>query len=555
VAALILLAPAFVLFRLLYKRFPWSAAETAAALAAGLALALLLAALSRVGAKAWGANGTKAATLLSRCAPFLFLIPIPALVRGVPAARNEIAAEFRPVWSSAAVARANPGDAGPNLLLLTIDTIRADSFGACGDPVARTPHFDRFARRSRQFPICIASSPWTLPSLASLLTGRYPGEHKVLEALTAPPDSVRSLAEILLHEGRSTAGFVSNPWLATGTLARGFETFDVAERLECYGEIRSTQLYRALSKSLLRARQLDRGEKITDRGLRWIESASRRDRPWFAWLHYFDPHLPNWVEPPLDRLEGPAPRHVDVSITVEQIREGKFSGGDESRQEIERLYRGEVAATDRAIGRVLRQLESWDLFDRTVVVLTGDHGEEFWEHGDYGHGHAMYDEVVRVPLLLSAAPIEGVSLDGRMARIVDLAPTILTMLGTKNESERFSGSSLVAAGTDEESEAYGEGTLYGPEKKFLRSEKWKIVLTPPADSTSAMAVQIFDLEIDPEERRDLSRENSVLADSLMPRILQWIQRVGSSRTTSSGSLPGTVDPSIEDQLRALGYIQ
>jgi arylsulfatase A-like enzyme len=363
------------------------------------------------------------------------------------------------------------------------------------------------------------------------------------------------LAEILLREGRSTGAFVSNPWLATGTLARGFETFDVAERLECYGEIRSTQLYRALSKSLLRAWQLDRGERITDRGLRWIESATRRDRPWFAWLHYFDPHLPNWAEPPLDRLEGPAPRHVDASITVEQIREGKYSGGEEARQEIERLYRAEVVATDRAIGRLLRQLEFWGLFDRTVVVLAGDHGEEFWEHGDYGHGHAMYDEVVRVPLLLSAPRIEAGSLDDRMARIVDLAPTILAMLETRSESEQFSGSSLVAQAADGESEVYGEGTLYGPEKKFLRSEKWKIVLTPPADSASTMAVQVFDLEIDPGERRDLSRENSAPADSLMPRLLEWIQRVGSSRTTSSGSIPGTVDPSIEDQLRALGYIQ
>lgn len=551
---LLLLSPAFVLFRFLYKRLPWNAVETCAAILGVVALGLAIVLLARLGSRILGANGARAAAFLTRWTPWLLLILIPALVRGVPAAWNEIAAESRPRFSSAAFARPN-SRAGANLLLLTIDTIRADSFGACGDPAARTPHLDRFARRSLQFPLCVAPAPWTLPSLASLLTGRYPGEHKVLEALTAPPDSIRSLAEVLSQEGRSTAGFVSNPWLATGTLARGFGTFDVAERLECYRELRSTQLYRALSKVLLRTRQLDRGERITARGLRWIDGAARQDAPWFAWLHYFDPHLPNWPEPPLDRLTGPPPRHVDASITVEQIRAGDYSGGEEGREEIERLYRGEVTATDHSVGRVLRHLEAGGLFDRTIVVVTGDHGEEFWEHGDYGHGHAMYDEVVCVPLLLSAPQVERARIDGRMARIVDLAPTLLSLLGVADPAIGKAGSSLVAPDEDPDREAYGEATLYGPEKKFLRSERWKIVFTPPSDSSGTMSLEVFDLARDPAERRDLSSENPAMADTLMPRLAQWIQRVGSSRSTSSGSIPGGVDPSIEEQLRALGYIQ
>ena len=554
-STLLLLSPAFVFYRFLYKRLPWNFAETGAAFLGALALVLAIVVLARLGSRIWGANGARAASFLSRWAPLLFLILIPALVRGVPAAWNEIAAESRPRFSSIAFARPNSAPGGVNLLLLTIDTIRGDSFGVCGDPSARTPYLDRLARRSLQFPLCVAPAPWTLPSLASLLTGRYPGEHKVLEALTAPPDSIRSLAEVLSQQGRNTAGFVSNPWLATGSLARGFGTFDVAERLECYRELSSTRLYRALSKVLLRARRLDRGERITARGLRWIDGAARQDAPWFAWLHYFDPHLPNWPEPPLDRLTGPPPRHVDASITVEQIRAGEYSGGEEGREEIERLYQGEVTATDHAVGRVLRHLEAGGLFDRTVVVVTGDHGEEFWEHGDYGHGHAMYDEVVCVPLLLSAPQVERGRIDARMARVVDLAPTLLSLVEVADASLGKAGSSLIATDRDPNQEAYGEATLYGPERKFLRSERWKIVFTPPSDSSAAMSLQVFDLVRDPAERRDLSSENRAMADTLMPRLAQWIQRVGSSRSTSSGSIPGGVDPSIEEQLRALGYIQ
>lgn|GEM_PF-2461631 len=554
-ATLVLLSPAFLFFRFLYKRLPWNVIEICAAIAGAFALVLCAVALARWGSRMLGARGPNAATVLSRFAPFLLLLLIPALVRGVPAAWKEIAAQSRPALSFAAIAPASETAPRTNLLLLTIDTIRADSFGACGNPTVRTPHLDRFARRAQQFPVCVTPAPWTLPSLASLLTGRYPGEHKVLEALTAPPDSIRSLAEILSQEGRSAAAFVSNPWLATGTLARGFKTFEVAERLECYREMSATHLYRVLSKSLLRARRLDQGERITNRGLRWIESAGRRNEPWFAWLHYFDPHLPNWPDPPLDRLSGPPPRHVDASITVEQIREGEYSGGEEGRDEIERLYWGEVTATDHAIGRVLRQLEAWGLFDRTVVVVTGDHGEEFWEHGGYGHGHAMYEEVVRVPLLWSAPHLERASVDSRMARIVDAAPTLLSLLGVAQGSAHFAGESLVATNGDREREAYGEGTLYGPEKKFLRSETTKILFTPPADSMTAVSLQVFDLVHDPGEQRDLSRENPALADSLMARLTQWIQQVGTSRSTSSGSIPGGVDPSIEEQLRALGYIR
>ncbi|HET9887875.1 MAG TPA: sulfatase [bacterium] len=551
---LLLLLPAFLFFRFLYKRLPWNAVDVCLAIGGAFALLFCTVALARWASQVLGARGAKAAAFLARCTPFLLLLLIPALVRGVPAMWKELAAESRSTFTSAVAASANAPAPGLNVLLLTIDTIRPDSFGACGNPTVRTPHLDRFSRRALQFPVCVTPAPWTLPSLASLLTGRYPGEHKVLEALGAPPDSIRSLPEIFLKEGRSTAAFVSNPWLATGTLARGFQTFEVAERLECYREMSATRLYRALSKSLLRARQLDQGERITDRGLSWIESAAGRNRPWFVWLHYFDPHLPNWPPPPLDRLTGPPPHQVNAAITVEQIRAGDFSGGEQGRDEIERLYWGEVTVTDHAIGRVLRQLERWGIFEHTVVVVTGDHGEEFWEHGDYGHGHAMYDEIVRVPLLWSAPQIERGAIDARMARLIDVAPTLLALLGV-TPSNHFAGNALLANSESGEREAYGEGTLYGPEKKFLRSETTKIVFTPPADSAAAVSLQVFDLVHDPAERRDLSRENPALADSLMMRLTQWIQRAGTSRKTSSGSIPGGVDPSIEEQLRALGYIR
>jgi arylsulfatase A-like enzyme len=563
IASTALLPAAFLLARFIYKRIPWDASDLALAALGTLALAGVFFVAVRWLSSALGDE--RAVARLARVAWPLLLLPLPALLRVVPAAWAELAPP-----AAIGPGRVAPLDASarPNLLLLSIDTMRFDRFGATGDPHTRTPHLDRLARSSVHFPVCVAPSPWTLPSLGTLLTGVHPGEHLLLQELTALADSAPSLPEICHEAGWSTGAVVSNPWLATGSLARGFDTFDVAERIECLAETSPTRISRAVTKALLRSRRLDSGVSISRRGLAWIARRANEPKPWFVWLHYFDPHLPNWPAPPLDRLDGPPPRHVSASILVEEIRANAFEGGEAGRREIVRLYDAEVVATDRAIGTVIRALERAALLERTLVVVTADHGEELWDHGGYGHGHSMFEEVVRVPLFLRTG--RDARIDPRPARLVDVAPTLVGALGLTppSSARRFAGIDLLArsAGSadsartlSEADTAYGEATLYGPEKKFLRTNRWKIVVEIP-DSTSgtdpatlAGLTQLYDLATDPGERRDVARTIPEAADSARVRLGDWARRVGAARTATASSLPDDLDPAIREQLEALGY--
>ncbi|MGQ0720412.1 MAG: sulfatase [Candidatus Eiseniibacteriota bacterium] len=536
VAVALALAPgATAVGRRLLHGIPWNAGEWALAVLAVAALLGVCALAARIASAVSAAREAAAVRFLSRALLPALLLVVPAALRILPA-----------LGPPTPVRAGSSGDT--NLLLVTVDTLRPDGLGCTGSATARTPWMDRLARRSVLFADCATPAPWTLPSLATLLTGAYPGEHRVVEEISGIADSVTTLAEHCRRSGLRTAAFVSNPWLAPGGLARGFDTFDVAERLECVDLVRTTWLYRTLTKTALRAGRLDAGERISRQGVSWIE---RGEGAWFLWLHYFDPHLPNWPEPPFDRLFGPPPSRIGSSITVEEIR-GWPEGDAARRDEVARLYDGEVCVTDRAIGRVVRALVAGDALDRTAVVLAADHGEELWDHDGYGHGHVMHDEVVRVPFVVRPPGGTDGRVERRLVSLTDLAATALSVAGISDEGDAPRGRDLLAAAGGPEAAAYaayGEAMLYGDEQKFLRTGPWRIIWTPPLGTP-----RLFDVSRDPAERMDLAASQPALADSLLGSLQAWIAAVGSSGGLPGGVLPESVDQATADQLRALGYI-
>ncbi len=535
ITAFLATAPAtLALARDLHKRIPWGAQDIGPAFGGAVALVLLVVVAGETVRFALGGRGPRLLARLARWSPLVALLLVPAAIRAAAA------------WQGPDGGR-GAGE-GPNLLLLSVDTLRADRIGAGGDPDARTPWIDRLARTGTQRSLCVTPSPWTLPSLASMLTGAYPGEHRVLEELSGLSDAVTSLAECAKDSGLRTAAFVSNPWLATGSLARGFDVFDVAERPELLDPVRGTNLALALSKASLRLVKPDDAARLTRRSLAWLRAGEGR---FFLWVHYFDPHLPNWPPVPFDRLaRGRPPRLVGSSLTVEEIRAGEFPGGAEGRAEIHALYVGEVAYTDRAIGRLLRGLDADGALERTAIMFTADHGEEFWEHEGYGHGHAMFDEVIRVPLLVRPAGGAPGRLDGGLARLVDVAPTALALAGVEcDEPPATRGHDLL--GDASVPSTYGEAVLYGPEQKYLRTPRWKLVLEPAADSSAAL--RLFDLAFDPQELLDVSDAVPAEVDTLFAAISEWRRLVGSDGVGSS-DLGANVDPAIREQLQALGYL-
>jgi hypothetical protein len=332
--ALLAAGPAgLVLARDMHTRIPWGGTDLAGGAAALAAIAVGVALLTELRARVLGPRAGRWARASARLAPWLGIVLVPAALSVARAIRS---------------AASPPGGSHEtSLLLLTVDTLRSDHLGVAGDPRARTRWMDRVARTGVLHEVCVTPSPWTLPSLASLHTGTSPGRHRVLEEVSGLAADVPTLAECCKSAGLRTAAFVSNPWLATRSLARGFDRFDVAERPALLDPIRGTRLSVAATKALLRLSKLDDGVRLTRKAAAWLRDG---EGAFFLWVHWFDPHLPNWPAFPFDRLDGPAPRLVPASLTVEAIRAGDFAGGDEGRQEIARLYRGEVAYTDRAIG-------------------------------------------------------------------------------------------------------------------------------------------------------------------------------------------------------------
>ncbi len=295
--------------------------------------------------------------------------------------------------------------AARNVVLVTIDTLRADHVGAYGGPVP-TPALDALAADGVLLENACTPTPSTGPALASLLTGLYPWNHGVLlNAVPIDDPDLPNLAEHMRAAGFATAGFVSSHNVA-GRYAfdRGFDHF----RFEGSRSFDGT------------ARFWNLGEETTDAVLEWLDSHHRRR--FFVWVHYFDPHSP--YTPP-KRFRRPDDEPIDLSgktlppmlRTVEQLRAAI------------RGYRGNVVYTDSEFGRLIAKLRELGRLDETAVIVTSDHGEGLGDHGVLDHGQNLYDELVRVPLLIRAPGIRGGRRLNGPAQLEDLMPTTLALAG------------------------------------------------------------------------------------------------------------------------------
>ena len=325
-----------------------------------------------------------------------------------------------------------PAASPPNILLIVLDTVRADAVGREWKQRPVTPQMDRIALEGWRFANAYATAPWTLPSHASMFTGLAPSQHgAVHEHFTLGPEHP-TLAEILARHGYATHGITSNPWVtAERGLARGFGRFEKA-----YSDVEA-----ANDKGAARATQL---------AIDFIARASREDKPFFLFVNYLEAHLP--YAPPDAGFEALGIEIDSLSrreFTIEQAEEiiaGKRAASADELALARTLYLGEIAYQDQQLGKLLDALRKRNLLDETLVIITADHGELLGDQGLMGHEFSLSDDLLRVPLVLRYPP----RLPARQTVTLpvshlDLLPTVLDVLGESEIPVPLEGKSLLAS--------------------------------------------------------------------------------------------------------------
>ena len=413
----------------------------------------------------------------------------------------------------------------PNIVVFLADTLRADHLGLYGHRCGTSPRLDEFAREAVTFDEAWSVSSWTAPAVASLFTGLGPEAHGVHGLDIRLVDSVQTLAERLRASGYRTAAFVGNELVDQSRgFAQGFETWNGPRPLALYGA---------------------RPRIVVEHALRWLESAGE---PFFLYVHILDPHAPY----------DPAPEHRKLFATHDHAAE---QAGTHLRKE-RAAYEGEIHEADAAFGGFLDSLRTRGLLDRSLVAFTADHGEEFGDHGGRGHGHSLYPELVRVPLVLRLPG--GALAAQRVAAPVqhpDLFATLLEATGATRPDEgegRPLWEAWVSPGESEPEERvlFGRTRLGGPDgwdKAYLRDRHLKLIVNYEARGGAPSRIQLFDLQVDPENRTNQAAVRALAARHLRDRMIAIERAQADQRGELRAGEKIELTPEQIERLRALGY--
>lgn len=442
-----------------------------------------------------------------------------------------VAASFAPQLDD------RPLPQGPNVLIITVDALRADKVGAAGFKKTLTPNIDRLSAKARVYKRCVTAAPWTLPSLASLHTGLYPPVHGAgLYAGLGP--QFPTIAEIFYRAGYDTAAVVGNGFCEPRFgLAQGFMFYRSMEMFP--GGLASRLYYTRVPLPFLTRDMLyiNTTPIIKKRVVDYIRSRRRQKRPFFLWVHFLDCHGP-YTPPPAfapGGLSGPGAAGAAAKT---------FS----DKAAVEALYDGEVRYVDDAIGDFWDELEKAGLERYTVIVVTADHGEEFWEHGGYEHGHAVYNEVALVPLILKIPREEIHTEINAPVSLIDLYATLADICGVDRRDAVVQSRPLPANDKSVLARAVFVTSLKipGDDTVAAYARDYKIIAT-----TNRKKIILYDLAADPYERFPQNKPFVVAAfrDTLRAwdeecSVLARYYGVGERR-----------DPAVERQLRAMGYIK
>ena len=447
-----------------------------------------------------------------------------------------------------------------NVILISIDTLRADHLGIYGYKRNTSPYIDRFFRDGLVFERAYSQAPWTLPSHASMFTGLHPSTHA---STTFPTEtfgyvdrlrsSLTTIAEVLQEEGFETAAFTGGVFLTPAYgFDQGFDRFEVAE---------STRM-----------------QEVLDLALPWLKSA--RDRRFFLFLHAFDVHRYDpahyFKDLPDDGYTGPLrevrrsnPRLLENAV----IADGLSNPTREDIAFVQHLYDTEIRLVDEQLQRLFVSLEEIGIRQETAVILTSDHGENFWERGDSGHGFTLSNSTLHVPLLMSMpGPRRAQRLTG-LARVIDIPVTILESTGASSAARgRMQGMSLIrqangAPGSETviaEADRLGtqasifsddyKYTFYGIPTDNVMQGRFALLTLRGLFSRFNRSEELFDLQVDPLAQNNLANQDVERTRSLRRELFERISALRAERGYTEVS-DTELSPEQLNKLRSLGYIR
>ena len=396
----------------------------------------------------------------------------------------------------------------PNIVWIVVDTLRADHTGFLGK-TSTTPRLDALSEGSLVFTQAISQASWTKPSVATMFTSMNPRQHGVRKGLLRRgdvlPEELLTIAEVLQASGWTTLAVQMNPHLNSQMkFDQGFDVYQ--DRLPVRSDASTIN---SEVKQLL---------KIL------------KGQTYFLYIHYMDVHLPYREHKEYSDMYGDHDTPLS-GLFLRRIQ--KLSLTENDKEYLKALYDGEVRHVDEQIGELLEEFD-----ENTVIIVSSDHGEEFWDHGGFEHGHSVYDELIRVPLLVKVPGYGHQRIDSQV-RLLDIAPTILDVLGIDIPGQ-FMGKSLLEALRDpQDRDSWSESTLYGQPRLANRTGTEKVIFNIEDGTFEA-----YDLATDPLEQHPTDA-----GVELKGKLREFIAIEPRESQTE------LIDEQTREQLRSLGYIE
>ncbi|MGA1825158.1 MAG: sulfatase [bacterium] len=426
--------------------------------------------------------------------------------------------------------------AKPNIIVILVDALRKDHLGCYGYSRNTSPNIDRLAGEAIKFDNCISTCSWTSPSIASLFTSLYVSSHGLMTHSNEATDILAlelvTLAEALKEKGYSTAAFIANRWIR--------EEFNYHQGFDHFKQVGTSFRPSAVV--------------VREATLSWLKDKPKE--PFFLYTHFMDVHGPYIPPYPYDNFFSSEKGRELTAKEYEKLRYLKI-GEEKDLNFYINQYDGEIQYCDYHIGKIIQYLKDENLFDKAVIIFTADHGEAFFEHGECDHVFTLYNEEIRVPLLLKLPDCFNVTINENIKpQLVDLGVTILSLIHSEFPYE-VDGLNLIDMNQKANKEQirekiYSEEYMKGFPKIAMIENNMKYIY----HSVKKRIVEVYNLREDDEERNNLLESDKDTSYREMEKIIyDWSNKKNIQRTeTIKKQQKAVIDPGTLEQLKSLGYI-